>query len=246
MSVVDFPSVNETVVQSLPPVSSPTMSQLPQSMPVVPVGVVTNGNSGNDSGHNMQVSLSPTTILVAGTSTKEYSTHLKNLGGAWNKGIQAWSFDIKYKNQVEDFVGAVTAGKIKPEPHMGFNFNTKKPYVRKTENAIISGNSNKVTSDITDTVFTLPSIDGHTGDFQKLEYAFVFKPRAGMIAKIRCGTNTLVRQVIKVEINRVGKVDTAFVQNGTDGTSKLEVSNGHWQVRGLIPEHKVFFENTKQ
>lgn len=209
------------------------------------------GSNGhvNGSAHNMVLSAhGPTTIVVTGSSTKEYIDHLKKLGGSWNPGFQAWTFDVKYQQELQNFVNAVTAGKIKPDPSMNYNNKNKKPYRPRTENTMASTQLVQTAPLSIPTVpvaggFALPTVEINSHQFQRLDYN-VFKPLVGMLAKIKQGTATAVYSVVQVENNEKGKTDVAYIKNG-EKVSKLEVTNGHWQVRGWFPEHRIFFENAQ-
>lgn len=240
MSVPDFPSVSAPVVQSLPVAGNQDSNLM---VPIVPLEVVMGSPVSTPSGsaHNMVLStLSPTTITVTGSSTKEFSDYLKKLGGTWNAGIQAWSFDVKYQDDVKKFLSAATDGKIKPDPVMGFN-NKKKQFRPRQESSNVSNASSSLPV-VSGDGFALPVVNKGDDSFQTLTWKSVFKPRVGMLAKIKIDDKTLICPVVQVSANTRGDVCVAYIK-ASNGDSKLEVTNGHWQVRGLIKDHRVYFEN---
>jgi hypothetical protein len=245
MSVPDFPSVSVPVVQGLPSVSVPALSSN-LMVPVAPLEVVmgSGSNGSGGSSHNMVLSaLTPTTITVTGSSTKEFSDYLKKLGGTWNNGIQAWSFDVKYQADVQKFLGAVTEGKIKPDPVMGFNNKKKQFRPRQEFTPSTSVNTGAVALPVVSgDGFALPVVNKGDDSFQTLTWKSVFKPRVGMLAKIKVDDKTMACPVSQVSTNTRGDVVAAYIMTA-QGDSILEVTNGHWQVRGLMPDHKIYFDN---
>jgi len=225
-SVVDFPTIDETVHQALPGTDI--------SAPVVPLNLVMNENRS----HNMTLTLLNDKVLVSGSSTKSYKDNLRKLGGEWNKQMQVWQFESKHKQDVTDFLAGVTSGKIKPELVVGLHNGPHKSTYQHHNNSASSS-----------ATITLPTIGGGGGgigndSFFPVGPFKVFGPTVGMVAKIKINNQVIARTVVSVTGSREEGY-SAYVTDPTSGNSersKLETVGKHWQVRGLVPPHSIRFE----
>jgi hypothetical protein len=237
MSAEDFPTISDNVVQELPKASPAVL----QTIPPLSVDLVmgTNGSNGAG-GHNMKMDVSGNTLYLKGASTRNYIDHLKKLGGTWNPSMMAWVFSQAAQDDVGNFLEAVEAGEIKPASIKGGYHKKPREFLKREPRPETAEAPVESEGDL-----YLPTINSGDGNFQKLGPRTVYKPLVGDMAKITSGGKTKACRVTKTVTNNKGEVDVALVQSDPkDATklSQLEITNGHWQVRGYFPSHKIFFE----
>jgi len=227
-SVAEFP-IGETIVQqSLPPV-------VPMSVAISsPNGTIIN-TVGNDL--QLNVNENQDTFTLKGRITKSYRENLKKLGGRWDYVNKMWIFEKKHLNDVKTFIEGVKSGSILPDPAVPNQFKGSRNTVPTLN---YGGNIN----------INIPTVqspnDYDSADYQKISWS-VFKPKVDQDVSLRIKSNgwTLYYKVTFIEEHN-GILDTVFITDKSNKTSKLVIENGKWQVKGLMDEHSVYFVKFKK
>lgn len=168
---------------------------------------------------------SPKSFVVFGKDTKKYKDHLKGFGGKYNgklkpkpgfPGGPGWIIRMYLKPQVSDFVTKV--------------------------NNKLQTNDYPTEAQQTDGI-SLPSFISpptqSSSVYQTVRWK-VFKPSAGMEVTIKANGASSKYMVSQVESHK-DIIDTAWIQ-ANNGSSKLVICNGKWQVLGYMVDHTVFFK----
>lgn len=227
----------------------PTVEQPAQNFPKADVVVSLAAVETSKPTHNMVMSTNESQVFLGGASTKDHTANLKTLGGTWNKGIKMWSFDISHKKDVDDFIAGVESGKIKAEPSVGYVY--KKPfrggYTQTSQGPQVSQGSQMTQS----SQVVLPTVSNgfelkvvNDQNFQTVGPWKIFVPKVGMVATIKVGNQLIERVVSSVNGDRI-KGYIIIVDDNAGNKSQLQLGNGHWEVRGLMPMHSIRFDIKK-
>lgn len=221
-------------IASFPTIEQPTQDFPKASDPVVSLEKMDSMSSDGE----IKAIIEDNMIYLSGLETKKYHTNLKSLGGIWNKGIKKWSFDKSHLKDIEDFLAGVKSGNIKPEPFIGYT-NKKKPSGAFGSFGFPSSSGN-LQADAGE--FKLPVINKSDSHLSKAGPWTVFVPIIGMIAQIKVSGHVITRKVTKVSgDSSKGYEATVIADNGD--ASLLQITNGHWTVRGLMPNHYIHFDH---
>jgi len=230
-TIPNFPSAEE-VTQSLPKVDETAVVVPPTSTP--------SESSTNSKGIGMTVKGDK--IYLSGIATKNFYANLKKLGGVWNKYERHWSFDSSTQTEINTFLSGVESGQIKPEPspyHAPTHHNNSHKSRSEGQN-----NSEGHKGQRTDQAPLIPVyVNPRVGSNMKTVGPWsVFVPTVGMYAKIRVENQVATRKVTHVSGDAEKGYVIMVVDDSTGGESRLAISNGHWEVRGMMPHHIIRFE----
>lgn len=168
------------------------------------------------------IEYSEKSFVVFGSDTKTYREQLKSLGGRFNghlkerenfPGGPAWIFPNKHYDNVKDFVESVKSG----------NFQTGEIPTNEEQGAM------------------LPSVIEpiqNQNKYQMIKWK-VFKPKESMTVTIKSQGKTIDAKIKSIETHN-DIVDTVYI-SVNNGTSKLVICNGQWQVWGYMTKHKIRF-----
>lgn len=212
-------------VTAFPNIEQPTQGFPKATEPVVSLEAM------NKSEDQIYVSEEGDHIFLSGIVTKKFSVNLRALGGTYNKGIQKWSFNASDKSHVDEFLDGVRQGRIQPEPFVGFT-NKKKLHTNGGAAAVISNGSGGE--------FKLPTINKSGSHMSQVGPWSVFTPKTGMIAQVKVQGQTFNLRVTSVNGNSSDGFE-AIVTSDKGEQSLLQITNGHWAMRGIIHKHTIRF-----
>ena len=164
-------------------------------------------------------------FVVFGKDTKKYKDHLKGFEGKYNgklkpkpgfPGGPGWIIRMYLKPQVSDFINKVN------------NQQQTNDYPTEAQQ----------TDGISLPSFISPPTQS-SSVYQTVRWK-VFKPSAGMEVTIKANGASSKYMVSQVESHK-DIIDTAWIQ-ANNGSSKLVICNGKWQVLGYMVDHTVFFK----
>ena len=251
-TIAEFPTVDE-VSQSLPPTSVQTpkliwanepvpapeskLPKLADTAVVVPVGT---GSTASKGVTGINMTLKEDKIYLSGRDTRNFSAKLKKLNGSWDKANKYWVFDNSNQADVNTFLEGVKSGQIKPEPFVG-GFNKKPyPYPPNKHHTVVNGGQVQQ-SNSQHPIIPVYNASGYTSQMRTVGPWNVFVPNVGMVAKIRVGEFVVDRKVTSVDGDATKGYVAMVVDDATGDQSRLEVTNGHWGVRGMMPQHSIRF-----
>ncbi len=240
-------NINE--LPSLPtiPVLPEMQQSLPSadSVPVVPASQVFGGGSAT------QITISDPVggfFTVKGEGTKVYRENLKKLGGKWNHIHHVWSFEASNLHYVKDLVDGIAKGTVVADPivarppsthHNHHNTHHTNAHHQSPSNPHVNTGTQVQLGGL-----DLPTIGG-SNNFESVGPWSIFIPVPGMKAKIQIDKKGAVGTYSVISVTGSRKDGyTALITDGKQkDPSKLEITNAHWQVRGLLNYHTIRFES---
>ena len=171
-------------------------------------------------------------VLRGEAFTRTYSKNLATLGGLFNNRLKdgggpGWIFSLKKQDQVEAFVREAMEGKVTP-----MEKSERKDYVAPTTS--VKSTAPRLTPSHTSVQSSPPPAPV----MQTVTY-MVPLPTVGQEIMVVTHGGSGSYRVTEVE-NHGGIVDVArIVPKGGDHVSTMMITNGRWQVYGMLIPHDI-------